>query len=69
MEKLKYLDLSRIPIVNYAFLDDLKTTRPELLMKRNNIAEIDKKDNGLRVARRVISKKKKKKKKGGKKKK
>jgi hypothetical protein len=54
--------MSRIPIVNYAFLDELKNNRPELLTKRNQIAEIDKKDNGLRVPRRVISKKKKKKK-------
>ena len=53
---------------NYAFLDDLKATKPQLLTKRYNIAEVDKKDNGLRIPRRVVEKKKKKKK-GGKKKK
>jgi hypothetical protein len=67
--KLKYLDLSRVPIVNYKYLDELKNEKPDLLMRRNLISEIEKKDNGLRVPRRVVSKKKKKKKKGGKKKK
>ena len=60
--------MSGVTTANYAFLDELKATRPNLLTKRYNIAEVDKKDNGLRVPRRVIEKKKKKKK-GGKKKK
>ena len=60
-----------MPIVNYAFLDVLKDEYPELLIRRNVYQDEDfKKDNGLRVPRRIIQKKKsKKKKKGGKKKK
>ena len=68
LSKLTFIDLSGVAAANYAFLDELKATRPNLLTKRYNIAEVDKKDNGLRVPRRVIEKKKKKKK-GGKKKK
>lgn len=68
LNKLTFLDLSGVASANYAFLDELKATRPSLLTKRYNIAEVDKKDNGLRVPRRVVEKKKKKKK-GGKKKK
>ena len=67
---LTYLDISSIPIVNYQFLDDIKKEHPELLIRRNIHQDDDfKKDNGLRVPRRIISKKKKKKKKGKKKKK
>ena len=68
LTKLTYIDLTGVASANYAFLDELKATRPTLLTKRYNIAEVDKKDNGLRVPRRVVEKKKKKKK-GGKKKK
>ena len=69
--KLIYLDISKLPIVNYTFLDELKATHPELLIRRNVYHEDDfTKDNGLRVPRRIIQKKKAKKKKGkGKKKK
>jgi len=69
LPKLTFIDLSGVATANYAFLEELKATRPTLLTKRYNIAEVDKKDNGLRVPRRVGEKKKKKKKKGGKKKK
>ena len=68
LTKLTYIDLSGVAAANYALLEELKASRPNLLTKRYNIAEVDKKDNGLRVPRRVIEKKKKKKK-GGKKKK
>jgi len=54
LPRLKYIDMSRIPIVNYGFLDELKQRLPNLLTKRYKIAELDKKDNGLRVPRRVI---------------
>ena len=69
--KLMFLDISKLPIVNYTFLDELKATHPDLLIRRNIHHEDDfKKDNGLRVPRRIIQKKKAKKKKGkGKKKK
>ena len=67
---LTYFDISSIPIVNYQFLDDIKQAHPDLLIRRNVHQDDDfKKDNGLRVPRRIISKKKKKKKKGKKKKK
>ena len=68
LTKLKFIDLTGIKEANYKLLDELKDTKPNLLTKRFNIAEVDKKDNGLRVPRRVVDKKKKKKK-GGKKKK
>ena len=68
--KLAYLDINKVPIVNYGFLDELKQSHPELLIRRNRHQDEDfKKDNGLRVPRRIIEKKKKKKKKKGKKKK
>ena len=67
---LLYLDINKVPIVNYGFLDELKKTHPDLLIRRNIHQDDDfKKDNGLRVPRRIIQKKKKKKKKKGKKKK
>mmetsp|Transcript_21656 Transcript_21656/g.26618 ORF Transcript_21656/g.26618 Transcript_21656/m.26618 type:complete len:97 (-) Transcript_21656:149-439(-) len=68
--KLIYFDINKNPIVNYGFLDELKKTHPDLFIRRNIHTDDDfKKDNGLRVPRRVIQKKKsKKKKKKGKKK-
>lgn len=69
-EKLKYIDISKIPIVNYGFLDELKKEHPDLLIRRNVHHDDDfKKDNGLRVPRRILGIKKKKKGKKGKKKK
>lgn len=70
-EKLVFIDINKIPIVNYGFLDELKQTNPDLLIRRNVHQDDDfKKDNGLRVPRKIAGlKKKKKKKKGGKKKK
>ena len=66
-EKLKFLDIAKVPIVSYGFLDELKQTHPGLYIRRNIHQDDDfKKDNGLRVPRRIISKKKKKKKKKGK---
>lgn len=71
--KLAFLDIAKVPIAtnNYGFLDELKISNPDLLIRRNIHQDIDfKKDNGLRVPRRIVGKKKsKKKKKGGKKKK
>ena len=70
--KLKFLDINHIPAVTYPFLDELKDTHPDLLIKRHTYQDVDfKKDNGLRVPRRLkidIKKKKKKKGKKGKKK-
>ena len=66
--ELKLLDLNKIPIVNYGYLDELKQNHPNLLMRRNKYEDDDfKKDNGLRVPRQFPDKKGKKKKKKGKK--
>ena len=69
--KLQFLDINHIPAVTFPFLDELKDTHPQLLIKRHAYQDVDfKKDNGLRVPRRLlVDIKKKKKKKGGKKKK
>ena len=67
---LKFLDINYIPDLKYAFFDELRNNYPDLLIRRLQHYETDKKDTGLRVPRRLIEKKKKKKKKkGGKKKK
>jgi len=68
---LKFLDLNGIPAITQPILDNLRQIKPDLLIKRYMFQNVDPKDNGLRVPRRVVDKKKKKKKgkKGGKKKK
>ena len=64
-KELKLLDLNKIPVVNYAYLDELKQNHPQLLMRRNKHEDDDfKQDNGLRVPRQFPQKKKGKKKKG-----
>lgn len=68
LNNLKFIDTNSIPACTYQMLDELKQTKPNLITRRFRFDAFDKKDNGLRVPRRVISKKKKKKK-GGKKKK
>ena len=66
-EKIIFLDIAKVPIFDYNFLDELRQTNPTLYIRRNKHYGDDfKKDNGLRVPRRIISKKKKKKKKKGK---
>ncbi len=42
-------------------LEELKITKPNLITRKLRFEPLDKKDNGLRVPRRVIEKKKKKK--------
>jgi hypothetical protein len=67
---LKYLDLNGIPAISPQVLDVLKTIKGDLLIRRFLYQNVDPKDNGLRVPRRIADKKKKKKgKKGGGKKK
>lgn len=66
LPNLKFVDLSGVPFVNLAFYEELKAKMPNVYLRRYQISEVDKKDNGLRVPRRVIEKEKKK---GGKKKK
>jgi len=70
LKELKFLDTNGIKDCNYALLDEFKQQKPSLLVRMYRFDKFDKKDNGLRVPRRVVQKKKKKKgKKGGKKKK
>ena len=65
---LKFLDLNGIPAITQAKLDEFRAFSGDLLIKRYLFQNVDPKDNGLRVPRRVADKKKKKKgKKGGKK--
>jgi hypothetical protein len=65
---LRFLDLNGIPAITQAKLDEFKLFSGNLLIKRYLYQNVDPKDNGLRVPRRVADKKKKKKgKKGGKK--
>ena len=65
-----YLDITSTQVCKYEFLDELKETHPQLLIRRNKHQDDDfKKDNGLRVPRKIIEKKSGKKKKKGKKKK
>lgn len=68
---LTFIDLNGIPAITPQVLENLKLIKPELLIRRYLYQNVDLKDNGLRVPRRVVDKKKKKKKgkKGGKKKK
>lgn len=68
---LQFIELSGIPGITPQILDNLKLIRPDVLIRRYQFVNIDPKDNGLRVPRRIVDKKKKKKKgkKGGKKKK
>ncbi len=70
LKELKFLDTNGIKDCNYALMDEFKQQKPSLLVRMYRFDKFDKKDNGLRVPRRVVQKKKKKKgKKGGKKKK
>ena len=51
-KEIKYVDINKIPVVNYAFLDQLKKDYPDLMMRRNRYQDDDfKKDNMLRVPR------------------
>jgi hypothetical protein len=59
---LKFIDLSGVTAVNQPFLEEMKTKMPQVYLRKFKINEVDKKDNGLRVPRRVIEKEKKKKK-------
>lgn len=68
LHHLKFLDTNGVKDCNYAMMDEWKQQKPQLLVRMYRFDKFDKKDNGLRVPRRVVEKKKKKKKKGGKKK-
>jgi hypothetical protein len=57
-----------VTAVTYPMWEEVKLTKPNLVIRCYRFDKFDKKDNGLRVPRRVVEKKKKKKK-GGKKKK
>jgi hypothetical protein len=61
---LKFLDLTNVTGLNIALLEEIKTKKPELLLRNFRTDKFDPKDNGLRVPRRVVEKEE-----GGKKKK
>ena len=67
--KLQYIDLNHIPVMTPAFYEVLKGHRPNVLMRRYKVQEVDPKDNGLRIPWRLAKEKKAGKKKKGKKKK
>ena len=61
--QLKFLDLTAIPGVTVALLDEIKQKKPNLVLrqyKANMKEKFDPKDNGLRVPRQIIEEKKKK---------
>lgn len=64
---LKFLDLSSISGLSLKLLEEIKTKKPDLLLRQYRTEKFDPKDNGLRVPRRVVQKEKKKGKKGKKK--
>lgn len=57
---LKFLDLSSIAGITLKLLEEIKTKKPDLLLRQYRSEKFDAKDNGLRVPRRVIEKEKKK---------
>lgn len=61
--QLKFCDLTSVPGITLALLEEIKQKKPDLLLRQFAKEKFDPKDNGLRVARRVIEKEKKKKKK------
>lgn len=67
LKNLQFFEGNGVPAVTFAMLDELKITKPNLVTRKLRFEPLDKKDNGLRVPRRVIEKKKKKKKGKGKK--
>lgn len=67
--QLKFVDMNGVKELTYTIWDDLKTVRPDLMVKRFKEQTADVKDTGLRVPLPLKKDKKKKKKKGGKKKK
>ena len=67
-KNIQFIDINHIPVVTPAFYEQLKNVRPDLLVRRYKISDVDPKDNGLRVPLRIVEKKKGKKKKKKKKK-
>ncbi len=62
LSHLKFLDANGVSAFSYQMLEELKITKPNLCIRKYRFQPHDKKDNELRVPRRVIEKKKKKKK-------
>ena len=67
--KLKFVDMNGVKELTYTILDEIRTLKPDLMVKRYKEQVANPKDPGLRVPLPVKKDKKKKKKKGGKKKK
>lgn len=57
-KNLQYVDLNHIPIMTPAFYEVLKGHRPNILMRKFKIQEVDPKDNGLRIPWRIAKEKK-----------
>jgi hypothetical protein len=66
-KNLNFIDINHIAVVTPAFYEILKNHRPDIMVKRYQFADVDPKDNMLRVPLRIAEKggkgKKKKKKK------
>ena len=60
-KNIMFFDINHIPVVNAAFFEVLKNTRPDVMVRRYQFNDIDLKDNMLRVPLRIVSKDKKKK--------
>jgi len=53
---LQFVDLNLIPVITPALLEQLKAHRPDILFRRYKLADIDPKDNMLRVPWRIAEK-------------
>lgn len=62
LPQLSFLDLTSVPGVTVAILEEIKQKKPGLTLRQYRTDKYDPKDNGLRVPRRIIEKEKKKKK-------
>lgn len=60
-KNIQFFDINHIPVVNPAFYEVLKNSRPDVMVRRYQFNDIDLKDNMLRVPLRIVSKDKKKK--------
>lgn len=61
LPNLCFLDLTSVPGVTVAILEEIKQKKPNLTLRQYRKEKYDPKDNGLRVPRKIIEKEKKKK--------
>lgn len=55
-QSLEFVDLNMIPAITPALMEQLKAYRPDILFRRYMQADIDPKDNMLRVPWRIAEK-------------